>query len=194
MKPDRSSGVNHLESGAPIRIGISSCLLGNEVRYDGGHKREPLLADALLSDELGAQIEWVAVCPEVEVGMGVPRPRLQLQDDAGQLRMLESESGRDHTASMQRFAQQRVSELRSLDLRGYVLKRGSPSCGMQGVAVHDERGEPRPRGRGLFAEALMQALPWLPVEEEGRLRDPLLRGDFLERVRACHSRYLLGHV
>ena len=163
----------------PIRLGVSSCLLGNAVRYDGGHKR-----DGFVADLLGAFVEWVPVCPELEVGMGVPRPVLRLVRKDGEVRMLERESGRDHTRSMQRFANRRVRELRALDLCGYVLKRGSPSCGMQRVEVYGAKGTARRDGEGLYASALMRANPHLPVEDEGRLNDPLRRENFIERIFA----------
>ncbi len=180
----------------PIRLGVSSCLLGNEVRYDGGHKR-----DGFVTDLLGAFVEWVPVCPEVEVGMGVPRPALHLVRKGGEVRMVERESGRDHTRSMQRFAQRRVRALRALDLCGYVLKRGSPSCGMQRVEVCGAKGRARRDGEGLYASALMRANPHLPVEEEGRLSDPSRRENFIERVFAYRrlrglfrGRWTNGHV
>lgn len=163
-----------------IRIGVSACLLGEPVRFDGGHKR-----DRFLTDGLGPYIEWVPVCPEVELGMGVPRPTLRLRRAGDELRLLETDSGRDHSAAMQRYARRRVAALRRLELCGYVLKRDSPSCGLERVKVHSERGMPRREGRGLFAAALVEALPWLPVEEEGRLHDPVLRENFIERIFAC---------
>lgn len=171
------------ETGVPIRIGVSSCLLGRAVRFDGGHKR-----DRFLTDRLGPLVEWVPVCPEVEAGMGTPRPALRLlRAEGGGARMVEVRSGRDHTRSMRRFAAQRVRALRSLELCGYVLKRDSPSCGMARVRVYEEGGGAARRdGRGLFAAALLDAMPQLPVEEEGRLVDPRLRDNFIERIFAYH--------
>jgi uncharacterized protein YbgA (DUF1722 family)/uncharacterized protein YbbK (DUF523 family) len=163
----------------PIRIGVSSCLLGERVRWDGGHKK-----DAFLVDQLARFVEWVPVCPEVEAGMGTPRPTVQLVRDGEELRMLETRSGRDHSDRMRRFARKRVRALARLDLCGYVLKRDSPSCGMERVKVRRAGGMPVRDGRGLFAEALIQGLPQLPVEEEGRLRDAALRENFVERVFA----------
>lgn len=163
----------------PIRIGVSSCLLGQRVRFDGGHKK-----DDFLVDQLGRFVEWVPVCPEVESGMGTPRPTLRLVRDGDGVRMLETRSGRDHSAAMRRFARRRVRALARLDLCGYVLKRASPSCGMERVPVYREAGMPVRDGRGLFAEALIRALPQLPVEEERRLRDARLRENFVERVFA----------
>lgn len=164
----------------PPRLGISSCLLGAEVRFDGGHKR-----NTFLTDVLGPHVEWIPVCPEVELGLGTPRPTLHLSrpEVASETRLLETSSGRDLTRSMQRFAKQRLRSLKALGLSGYVLKRGSPSCGMQGVKLRGG-GAPRSTGRGLFAEALQRANPGLPIEEEGRLADPDLRDNFIERVFA----------
>jgi uncharacterized protein YbbK (DUF523 family)/uncharacterized protein YbgA (DUF1722 family) len=163
----------------PIRLGVSSCLLGNEVRFDGGHQR-----DRFVTDLLGGFVEWVPVCPEVEVGMGIPRPALRLVRQGDVVRLLEIASGRDHTRRMQRFTARRVRALRSLELCGYILKQDSPSCGMTRVKVDAEQGAARCEGAGLYASALMQACPNLPVEEEGRLNDPRLRENFIERVFA----------
>lgn len=165
---------------APVRIGISSCLLGEQVRWDGGHKR-----DVFLTRVLEPFVEWVPVCPEVEVGMGIPREPVHLVRDGDEIRMRATRSGDDHTAPMQRFARARVAELLRRDLCGYVLKKDSPSCGMERVKVRPvSGGPPRREGRGLFAEALMAADPCLPVEEEGRLNDPALRESWIERVFA----------
>ncbi|MBW2493114.1 MAG: DUF523 and DUF1722 domain-containing protein, partial [Deltaproteobacteria bacterium] len=168
-------------AGPPIRLGVSSCLLGQEVRFDGGHKR-----DRFLTELLGSFVEWVPVCPEVEVGMGTPRPALRLvRDGEGEaVRMLEIASGRDHTRAMQRYAAQRVRALGGLELCGYVLKKDSPSCGMTRVKVYGEKGGATRDGRGLFALQLLDAYPNLPVEDEGRLNDARLRENFIERVFA----------
>jgi uncharacterized protein YbgA (DUF1722 family)/uncharacterized protein YbbK (DUF523 family) len=163
----------------PIRIGISSCLLGDEVRFDGGHKR-----DAFLTDVLGPQVEWVSVCPEVDVGMGTPREPLRLLRDGEAVRMMTVRTGVDYTESMNTWARQRVEELARENLAGYVLKSKSPSCGMERVTVFDANGTAAPAGRGLFADVLLQRFPALPVEEEGRLDDPVLRENFIERVFA----------
>ena len=162
------------------RIGISACLLGDEVRFDGGHKR-----DAFLTDVLGPHVEWVRVCPEVEVGMGTPRETLRLVRAAGgEIRMVTTRTVVDHTASMQRWARMRLDELASEDLSGYVLKSASPSCGMERVKVFGGNGMPHRDGRGLFADALLKRFPNLPVEEDGRLWDARLRENFIERVFA----------
>jgi uncharacterized protein YbgA (DUF1722 family)/uncharacterized protein YbbK (DUF523 family) len=163
----------------PLRLGVSSCLLGEAVRYDGGHKR-----DRFVTDLLGTHVEWVPVCPELESGLGVPRPAMRLVREAGDVRLLEIKSGRDHTARMQRYTAQRLRTLRALELCGYVLKKDSPSCGMERVKIYGGQGMARREGSGLFAGTLMQANPSLPIEEEGRLNDPALRENFIERVFA----------
>ena len=163
----------------PLRLGVSSCLLGQEVRFDGGHKH-----DRFLTEGLGAYVEWVPVCPEVEAGMGTPREAVRLNREGDDIRMVGVRSGVDSTSRMRRYAARRVRALGAIDLCGYVLKRGSPSCGMERVRVYEPSGMPRRDGRGLFAEALMQRLPGLPVEEEGRLHDAGLRENFIERIFA----------
>ena len=167
-----------------LKIGISSCLLGQEVRFDGGHKRDPFLTDTL-----GPQVEWVPVCPEVEMGLGTPRETLRLvhaSDAAGPFRMVTTRTGIDHTNGMNRWAAKRLEALArdEPDLCGYVLKKDSPSCGMERVKTYSGSGVPERNGRGLFATALMHRFPTLPVEEEGRLNDPRLRENFIERVFA----------
>jgi uncharacterized protein YbgA (DUF1722 family)/uncharacterized protein YbbK (DUF523 family) len=165
----------------PLRLGISSCLLGEQVRYDGGHKR-----DAYLVGTLGPHIEWVPVCPEVEMGLGTPRDTLRLVRIGKEARMIMPKTGADHTQRMRSFSKQRVRELAGQDLCGYILKKGSPSCGMERVRVFEAHGVPAKSGRGLFAQALLERFPDLPVEEEGRLADPRLRENFIERVFAYH--------
>lgn len=169
--------------GLRLKIGISSCLLGQEVRFDGGHKR-----DAFLADTLGPQVEWVPVCPEVEMGLGIPREPLGLVRAADNtLRMITTSTGVDHTETMTRWASTRLEELAQEDLCGYVLKKDSPSCGMEHVKTYSDGGTPERNGRGLFAAALMRRFPSLPVEEEGRLADPRIREDFIARVCAYAS-------
>jgi uncharacterized protein YbgA (DUF1722 family)/uncharacterized protein YbbK (DUF523 family) len=168
---------------APLRVGISGCLLGHEVRYDGGHKRDPFLTDTL-----GRFVEWVPFCPEVELGLGIPREPIRLEGNPAAPRLVATRSGADLTAAMTRLARARAEHLARLDLVGYVLKKDSPSCGMDRVRVHGASGRPARRGTGLFARALMERLPLLPVEEEGRLNDPGLRENFIERLFA-HARW-----
>ncbi len=169
---------------AKLRLGVSSCLLGRKVRYDGQDRRDPFVVDVL-----GRFFEWVPVCPELEVGMGVPREPIRLVGSAAAPRLVAERSGTDHTEAMRRFAERRVRELSKLDLAGYVTKEGSPSCGMARVQVHGPRGgAPRRDGVGLFARVLLERLPFLPVVEEEALHDPGLRESFIERVLAYARR------
>ncbi len=172
-----------------LRLGVSSCLLGSKVRFDGGHKH-----DRFLTDTLGDYVEWVSVCPEVEAGMSIPRESVRLVGSVDEPRMVGVRSERDYTLRMRRFSARRVRELATLDLDGYVFKKGSPSCGMERVRVY-QRGMPSRSGRGIFSAAFMAAYPLLPVEEEGRLNDPSLRENFIERLFA-HRRWRIlvdGH-
>jgi uncharacterized protein YbbK (DUF523 family) len=156
-------------SGGPKpRVGISACLLGREVRYDGGHK-----LDRFLRDALGALVEFVPVCPEVECGLPVPREAMGLEGDPAAPRLVTRETRVDHTARMLRWAGRRVNALARRDLRGFVFKARSPSCGP---------GHGDARGAGLFARAFMDRFPLLPVEDEERLRDPAVREAFLARL------------
>jgi uncharacterized protein YbgA (DUF1722 family)/uncharacterized protein YbbK (DUF523 family) len=164
----------------PIRVGISSCLLGEEVRFDGGHKRH-----AFLTDTLGRFVEWVPVCPEVEAGFGTPREPMRLVDGGGRLRLLTVKTGVDVTARLDTFAERRVDRHDLRGLAGYVLKKDSPSCGVERVKVYRGDSVAARHGRGLFASRLIERYPHLPVEEEGRLADPALRENFVERVFAC---------
>jgi uncharacterized protein YbgA (DUF1722 family)/uncharacterized protein YbbK (DUF523 family) len=166
------------EKGAPIRIGVSSCLLGQNVRYDGGHKK-----DDFVTGLLGRFVDFVPICPEVEVGMSIPRPTIRLERHGEAIRLVDPRNGVDHTEAMERWAARKVSEIEKLDLCGYVLKKDSPSCGMERVRVY-AKGAPTKTGRGIFAAALLDRMPLLPVEEEGRLNDPELRENFVERVFA----------
>jgi uncharacterized protein YbgA (DUF1722 family)/uncharacterized protein YbbK (DUF523 family) len=161
-----------------LRIGISSCLLGDEVRFDGGHKR-----DQFLTQTLAPFVEWVRVCPEVEVGMGVPRETLRLVRAGDDTRMVTTRTGIDHTVAMRKYAERKTRQLAGMDLRGYVLKKDSPSCGMERVKVYDGGAATR-TGVGTYAEILKARFPALPIEEEGRLHDAVLRENFIERVFA----------
>jgi uncharacterized protein YbgA (DUF1722 family)/uncharacterized protein YbbK (DUF523 family) len=168
-----------MEGQAAIRIGISSCLLGCKVRFDGGHKRDDFLVGTF-----GRWVEWLPVCPEVEIGMGTPRESIRLVREGGEGRLVAPKSGRDWTAEMREYAARRTAALEGAELCGYVLKKDSPSCGMERVKVHRTGAMPHKDGRGVFAEALLARFPNLPVEEEGRLSDPHLRDNFVERVFA----------
>ncbi len=171
----------------PLRLGISRCLLGEPVRYDGGHK-----LDHFLVDVLGQHVEWVPVCPEVEAGFGTPREAMRLVDDVAEPRLITARSHHDYTGRMRRYAQKRVREFQALNLSGYVFKKDSPSCGTRRVRVHARDGRLLGTGKGLFAEAFQRAFPLTPIEEEGRLRDQGLRENFIERVFGYHRWQVLN--
>lgn len=162
----------------PLKIGISACLLGQPVRYDGGHKLDPFLADTL-----GRFVTFVPVCPETECGLGVPREVMRLVGDPASPRLVTSHTGVDLTDRMAQWAAQRVEELAKEDLCGFIFKSRSPSSGMERVKVYPETGGiPVKRGVGLFARAFMERFPLLPVEDEGRLHDPMLRENWITRI------------
>ncbi len=161
-----------------LRIGVSACLAGEPVRFDGTGKR-----DDFVIDQLGRFAELITVCPEVELGMGTPRPTVRLTGTPGAPRML-SRGGDDWTEAMNAYASRRAAALDRMELCGFVLRSRSPSCGLERVRVYDQHGVPQKTGTGLFAAALADALPWLPLEEEGRLHDAELREDFLDAVFA----------
>ncbi len=160
-----------------IRVGISTCLLGEAVRYDGGHK-----LDHYLKETLGQFVEWVPVCPEVEYGLPTPREAMRLVGDPDTPRLVTTRTGLDHTAGMQRWARKRVDALAADNLCGFVFKSKSPSSGMARVKVYPKSGIPVNKGVGIFARAFMKRFPLLPVEEDGRLHDPRLRENFVERL------------
>jgi len=163
----------------PIRVGISSCLLGEAVRFDGGHKRDPFLTETF-----GAFVEWVPVCPEVECGFGTPREAMRLVRVDNDVRLLTVRTAVDLTDRMAAYTRRRVAQLDAQDLCGYVLKKDSPSCGLERVKIYGTGGVPEKSGQGIFARGLVERFPSLPVEEEGRLSDPRLRENFVERVFA----------
>ena len=171
----------------PIRIGVSSCLLGAEVRYDGGHKLNRYLAE-----ELGEFFEWVSLCPEVEIGLGVPRPPIRLVEGQALPRLVEPESGEDLTERMESFARERPAELQEAGLDGFILKCRSPSCGTERVKVFGQDERSKRNGVGVFARALVRRWPNLPVAEDEILEDPGLRTDFFERVLRNHRRRTLS--
>lgn len=160
----------------PLRVGVSSCLLGEEVRFDGGHAR-----DRFVTDTLGHWFEFVPVCPEMEIGMGTPRPTMRLEEDHG-VRLVAPSTGEDFTERMLTFAEAKITELFRLDLDGYILKKSSPSCGMERIRVYRNNTPLRRNESGLFAGRLMERWSTLPIEEEGRLNDPILRENFIERA------------
>jgi uncharacterized protein YbbK (DUF523 family) len=162
------------------RLGVSACLVGHPVRYNGAHKRSDFLTSVL-----APHVFVVAVCPEVEMGLPVPRNTLQLHGAPDRPRLVEGATGRDHTAAMERFAAARVAQLIDLGLDGFLFKRGSPSCGVEGVPVHGETADPAP-GSGLFAAALRRARPDLPLSQEDWLEQPDLRERFLVQLFTHH--------
>src|SRR6476660_5773035 len=168
---------------ATLRLGISRCLLGDEVRFDGGHKR-----DNFLTDVFGRYVEWVPVCPEVEAGLGTPREAMRLVGDPRHPRLVTIRSGTDHTQALVRMTDERIEELKKLELSGYVFKKDSPSCGIERVRLYNEHGMAGRNGVGLFARAFIEQFPLIPVEEEGRLCEPTLRENFIERV-FCYRRW-----
>ena len=176
-----------------VRIGISTCLLGEEVRHDGSHKRDPYLVETL-----GRMVEWVSVCPEVDIGLGTPREPIRLVRDPKELdsTRLVSRSGMELSKRMRRYARSRTRKLSKENLSGYIVKKDSPSCGMERVKVwsSNDKGMSKRNGRGLFTVELLRQFPNMPVEEEGRLHDPTLRENFFERVFAYQSlRHLFSH-
>ncbi len=160
-----------------MKIGISTCLLGENVRYDGGHK-----LDRYLRDLLGKYVSYVPVCPETESGMSIPREALRLVGDIDDPRLVTQKSARDYTDVMRNWALKRLDELEREKLCGFIFKSKSPSSGMERVKVYNDKGHPVPRGRGIFAGMFMERFPLLPVEEEGRLHDPTLRENFITRI------------
>lgn len=160
-----------------IRLGISACLLGQNVRYDGGHQ-----LDRFLRDTLGQFVEYVPVCPEVEMGLPIPRETLRLIQSPEGPRLVFSRSKEDVTDRMTSWAQKRLSALEKEDLCGFIFKGRSPSSGMERVKLYDRFGVPAKTGVGLFARMFMDCFPLLPVEEDGRLHDPRLRENFIEAI------------
>ena len=179
---DRENGARLVTAlSQPIRIGISACLLGERVRYDGGHKH-----DRFLTDTLGKFFQWVPVCPEVEAGMGTPREPVHLVQLDDEIRVVGVRSATDHTKALREYGRRRVEQLAADNLSGYILKKDSPSCGLERVRVQHPSKRVTRSGRGLFAAVLAERFPNLPIEEEGRLGDPRLRENWIERVFAYH--------
>ena len=160
-----------------IKIGISACLLGENVRWNGGHTR-----DRYLTDTLGLYVDYVPVCPEVECGLGVPRETLRLVGDPDNPSLVTSKTNIDHTRRMTAWAQKKVKELAKESLCGFIFKKNSPSSGLLNVPVKTFKGMPQKKGRGIFARIFTEHFPLIPVEEEGRLHDPKLREMFIEQI------------
>ncbi len=175
MKPHKRDSGQGGKSG--VRLGISSCLLGEKGRYDGGHK-----LDHYLRDTLGKFVAWVPVCPEVECGLPVPREAMRLVGDPKAPRIVTLSTGIDHTGRMKKWIEKKFDHLETRNLSGFVFKARSPSCGMERVKVWPESGSSFRRGSGMFAQAFRERFPMIPVEDEGRLQDPALRENFVERV------------
>ena len=162
--------------GSRIRLGISSCLLGQKVRFDGNHKH-----DSFLSGTLGQFFEWVPVCPEVAIGLGVPRPPIRLAGSPASPRAVGVKDATiDVTDKLAAYGKRQAHALENLS--GYIFKSKSPSCGLERVKVYQAAGAPAANGRGIYADAFLSAQPWLPAEEEGRISNPRLRENFIERV------------
>lgn len=160
-----------------IKLGVSTCLLGRNVRYNGGHSRDPFITDTL-----SQYVEFFPVCPEVECGFSIPREAMRLVGDSQSPRLVTVNTKQDHTERMLSWCAKKVQELEALDLCGFIFKKGSPSSGMERVKVYSAEGMPSNRGIGMFARAFMEHFPLLPVEEDGRLHDPKLRENFIEAL------------
>ncbi len=163
-----------------VKIGISSCLLGEKVRYDGGHK-----LDSFLTDTFGKFVEWAPVCPEVECGLPVPREAMRLVGLPDAPSLVAHLSGTDHTERMVKWAQEKIEYLRSAGLCGFIFKSKSPSCGMQGFEVCTPSESPKCSVVGIFARIFIDSFTLLPVEDDSRLHDPVLRESFIKRVFAA---------
>jgi uncharacterized protein YbgA (DUF1722 family)/uncharacterized protein YbbK (DUF523 family) len=164
-----------------IKVGVSSCLLGEKVRWDGEHKQ-----DLFVKNLLGQFFEWVPTCPEVDIGMGIPRETVRLTGNPKAPHLVGNTTGTDWTRRMNRYSKKRSAELAKLNLCGYIFKSRSPSCGIARIKVYGDNGNATSNGRGLFADAFMQKFPLVPVEDEGRLHDARIRENFITRVFAYH--------
>lgn len=164
-----------------IKIGISACLLGEKVRYNGGHTR-----DRFITDQLSEYFEYQPLCPEVAIGLGVPRETIRLVKKDDQIRAVMNKTGEDYTEQLDNYAKEVIPMLNPIC--GYILKSKSPSCGMERVKVYDDSGKPSDaKGAGIYAKRLQEQCPSLPIEEEGRLHDPLLKENFIKRVYIYHD-------
>ncbi|HEX7415937.1 MAG TPA: DUF523 and DUF1722 domain-containing protein [Smithellaceae bacterium] len=171
-----------------IKLGVSSCLLGENVRYDGGHK-----LDRFLTDTWGEYVEYIPVCPEAECGLGVPREAMHLEGDPAFPRLITTSTRQDMTRRMMTWAHKRVAQLEKEALCGFIFKSDSPSSGRERIKVYNEKGMPVKKGVGIFARIFMEHFPLLPAEDDGRLHDPGLRENFIERIFALRRwRDILG--
>jgi uncharacterized protein YbgA (DUF1722 family)/uncharacterized protein YbbK (DUF523 family) len=168
-------------SESKIKVGVSSCLLGEKVRWDGNHKR-----DLMVKNQLGRMFEWVPTCPEVEIGMGIPREAVQLTGNSKTPRMVGNQTGTDWTARMNRYSKKRSAELAKMGVCGYIFKSRSPSCGISRIPVTHKNIMTKKYGRGLFADSFMLQCALVPVEDEDRLHDARLRENFITRIFAYH--------
>lgn len=160
-----------------LRIAVSACLLGESVRYDGGHRRL-----AFIADQLAAQCELIAICPEVGIGLGVPRLPIQLRREGGTIQARGVvNTDQDVTVALQRYAQQQVQLWSTID--GYIFKSRSPSCGLHDVPI-----APDGKGAGIYATEWMRSYPLLPMVDELAVQDKLGQRHFLDRVMAYRNR------
>jgi uncharacterized protein YbgA (DUF1722 family)/uncharacterized protein YbbK (DUF523 family) len=167
-----------------ITVGISSCLLGEKVRFDSGHKQS-----TYVNKELRDYFDFVSVCPEVGMGLPVPRPTIRLMSNEERIALVDTkDASNDHTDGMMHFTREKVAELKDTEMCGYIVCAKSPSCGMERVKVYT-RGHARTDGVGLYTKHLMKKMPWLPVEEDGRLNDPVLKENFVARVYSLKDFY-----
>ncbi len=179
--PDASGMTEKDKIESLISVGVSACLLGHKVRYDGGHKHDRYIANIL-----GEFFRFLSICPEVEAGMGIPRETTDLHGSPESPRLIGSESGTDFTAQIKKYSGKRVRKDDVRTINGFVFKRNSPSCGMERVKVFRESRKSIRTGRGIFADTLMKRHPLLPVEDENRLCDRRIRENFITRVLAYH--------
>ncbi|MEW5948885.1 MAG: DUF523 and DUF1722 domain-containing protein [Thermodesulfobacteriota bacterium] len=163
-----------------IRLGISACLLGSKVRFDGGHK-----LDRFITDTLGQYVEYMPVCPEAECGLGIPREPMRLTGEPDSPRLVTVRTAQEHTKRMARWVRKRMVELAKEGLSGFIFKTRSPSCGVRGIKVFNEEEGCAKNGMGIFARAFMDHFPLCPVEDEDRLHDPAIRENFIERIFVC---------
>ncbi|MCL5966361.1 MAG: DUF523 domain-containing protein [Deltaproteobacteria bacterium] len=183
----RDKAAGPASGDGPIRILVSACLLGERVRYDGGHKRDDFIADTL-----GRLVECVPVCPEVECGLPTPREAMRLAGDVASPCLVTVSTCADHTARMVAWAHGKLRELERLELSGYICKEGSPSCGLDGVEVSGGAGAPVKTCPGVFTGLFLERFPLLPVVDEDRLKDPAPRDRFLETVLGRRRSGLTG--